>query len=68
MWRRPGGAGGRAEVVLVQQHMAGNACNGGPLWLLGLRRDASYAVSSAIDFFGGADPIVSREEASGRAR
>lgn len=49
------------EVVLLQQQMMSNACNGGPLWFLGLRRDGSWSVSSPIDFCGGADPVVSRE-------
>ena len=44
------------EVLVFQQHMHGNACNGGPLWILGLRRDGSHAISDPIDFCGGRDP------------
>lgn len=49
------------EVVVLQQRMIGNACNGGPLWFLGLRRDGSYQVSTPIDFCGGKDPVVRPE-------
>jgi hypothetical protein len=49
------------EVLLIQQHSPGAACNGGPLWFLGLRRDGTHAASSVIDFCGGPDPIVTRE-------
>lgn len=45
-----------AEVVVFQQHMRGNACNGGPLWILGLHRDGRHALSAPIDFCGGRDP------------
>lgn len=47
------------EVLVFQQQMRGNACNGGPLWILGLRRDGSHAVSDPIDFCGGRDPELS---------
>jgi hypothetical protein len=47
------------EVLVFQQRMRGNACNGGPLWILGLRRDGSHAVSDPIDFCGGRDPELS---------
>ncbi len=46
------------EVVVFQQHMWGNACNGGPIWFLGLRKNGSFQVSKHIEFCGGKDPIV----------
>lgn len=46
------------EVVLFQQNMWGNACNGGPLWFLGLNRNGSFVISSSIDFCGGRDPVI----------
>ncbi len=47
------------EVVVFQQDMYGNACDGGPLWMLGLKRDGSYAISEPIDFCGGKAPQLS---------
>jgi hypothetical protein len=44
------------EVLVFQQHMYGNACSGGPLWILGLRRGGAPVRSTAIDYCGGADP------------
>ena len=45
-------------VVVFQQFSYGNACNGGPVWFLGVRRDGSYARSAPIDACGGAPPRV----------
>ena len=52
------------EVIVFQQNMHGNACDGGPLWILGLKRDGTYAISDPIDFCGGKSPQLSatREE------
>ncbi|MBJ6981806.1 MULTISPECIES: hypothetical protein [unclassified Luteimonas] len=52
------------EVLVFQQHMYGNACSGGPLWILGLRRGGAPVRSTAIDYCGGADPEL---EARGAA-
>ena len=52
------------QVFVVQQNTTGNACNGGPIWFLGLRRDGSHIVSQQIDFCGGAAPVIHAE--SGR--
>lgn len=49
------------EVIVFQQGMWGNACNGGPLWLLGLKSDGSFMISANIDHCGGPDPIVKQE-------
>lgn len=46
------------EVILFQQYDWGNACNGGPLWFLGLSRNGSFKVSKEIDFCGGKQPIT----------
>ncbi|TKR29284.1 hypothetical protein FCE95_14065 [Luteimonas gilva] len=51
--RYPQGIAPFDEVVVFQQEMYGNACDGGPLWMLGLKRDGSYAMSEPIDFCGG---------------
>jgi hypothetical protein len=50
-----------SQVVVVQQQMTGNACDGGPLWLLGLKADGSSSLSSRIDFCGGAQPSITVE-------
>jgi hypothetical protein len=57
--RYPQGIAPFDEVLVFQQQMRGNACNGGPLWILGLRRDGSHEVSDPIDFCGGRDPELS---------
>lgn len=44
------------QTVVFQQHGWGNACNGGPLWVLGLRRDGTWATSDSIPYCGGGDP------------
>jgi hypothetical protein len=59
--RYPEGIAPFDEVLVFQQQMRGNVCNGGPLWILGLRRDGSHAVSEPIDFCGGRDPVLSAQ-------
>jgi len=49
------------EVVVMQQHMWGNACDGGPIWFLGIRKNGSFEISNEIDFCGGAAPIITEE-------
>ncbi len=49
------------QVVVVQQHNMGNACNGGPLWFLGLKQDGSHVISTSIDHCGGRDPVIRPE-------
>lgn len=48
-------------VIVFQQNMWGNACDGGPLWFLGLKGDGSFSVSSPIDFCGGRQPVVKNQ-------
>lgn len=57
--RYPQGIAPFDEVIVFQQDMRGNACNGGPLWMLGLKRDGSHAISDPIDFCGGKAPQLS---------
>ena len=49
------------EVILMQQNMYGNACDGGDLWFLGINRDGTYEKSEAIDFCGGRAPVIKLE-------
>lgn len=46
------------EVVLLQQGMLGNACDGGSLLFLGLKRDGSFQLSKPIAFCGGRQPVI----------
>ncbi|WP_249476218.1 hypothetical protein [Luteimonas galliterrae] len=57
--RYPQGIAPFDEVIVFQQDMRGNACAGGPLWILGLRRDGTHAISKPIDFCGGKAPQLS---------
>lgn len=52
------GVGDFDEVVLFQMQMLGNACDGGDLIFLGLRKNGSYVLSNGIDFCGGRPPII----------
>lgn len=45
-------------VAVFQQFSWGNACNGGPIWFLGIHKDGTFIVSDPIDFCGGPSPIV----------
>jgi hypothetical protein len=46
------------EVIIFQQNMWGNACSGGPIWFLGLKKNGSFEISDSIGFCGGKDPII----------
>lgn len=46
------------ELVIFQQNMWGNACDGGPIWFLGLNKNGSFGISTPIDFCGGRAPII----------
>jgi hypothetical protein len=46
-------------VAVVQQYNWGNACNGGPIWFLGIYKDGTFSASAPIDFCGGPSPQVS---------
>jgi hypothetical protein len=45
-------------VAVFQQFSSGNACNGGPIWFLGISRDGRFTRSEPIDACGGAAPQV----------
>jgi hypothetical protein len=55
------GLGPVDQLIVVQENPMGNACNGGALHLIGLRKDATYSVSPPLDFCGGKDPVLRRE-------
>ena len=52
------GLGEFEEVILFQMQMLGNACDGGDLIFLGLKKGGAYSLSDNIGFCGGRPPIV----------
>jgi len=48
------------QVVVLQESPKGNACNGGPLYLIGMGRNKSSAVFGPVDFCGGRSPVFSK--------
>lgn len=55
------GLGRYDEVQVWQESPMGNACNGGPLHLLALRRDGTAVAAPPLDFCGGAAPQLQRQ-------
>lgn len=47
-----------ADVILLQQQMMGNACEGGDLLFLKIWRDGKFKLSDPIGFCGGKSPVV----------
>ncbi len=45
-------------VAVFQQFSWGNACNGGPIWFLGIHKSGTFTLSNPIDFCGGPSPMV----------
>jgi len=52
------GLGDFEEVVLLQMQMLGNACDGGDLIFLGLKKNGTPSLSNSIGFCGGRPPVV----------
>ena len=52
------GLGDFEEVVLLQMQMLGNACDGGDLIFLGLKKNGSYRLSNSIEFCRGRPPLI----------
>jgi len=52
------GPGGARSILLLQLTMAGNACNGGPLFFVRLSSSAPPQFSDVFDHCGGPDPMV----------
>ena len=49
------------EVIILQESLMGNACNGGPLHLIALKKSKTFLISGPIDFCGGSTPVIERE-------
>jgi hypothetical protein len=43
-------------VAVFQQFNWGNACNGGPIWFLGINRNGGFTRSKPVDVCGGSVP------------
>ena len=52
------------QVLIFQESPMGNACNGGSLHLIGIRKDKSQLIIKPIDFCGGADPAITNTQNS----
>lgn len=52
------GIGDFEEVVLFQMQMLGNACDGGDLIFLGLKKNGAHSLSPSIGFCGGRPPVI----------
>lgn len=46
------------EVVVFQNRMLGNACDGTDIFLIGFNKNGKYEVSASIGYCGGPAPIV----------
>lgn len=46
------------EVIVFQNRMLGNACNGTDVFLLGINKNGNYEISEPIGYCGGPAPIV----------
>ena len=51
-------ASANQAVLVMQEVMQGNACNGTAIWFTTFNADGSYVFSDAIDYCGGPDPTV----------
>ncbi len=49
-----------SDVLVIQERPMGNACNGGPLHVVGLEKPNRISTPEKVDFCGGADPVVRR--------
>ena len=55
------GLGNFEEVILFQMQMLGNACDGGDLIFLGVRKNGTYLLSKPVPFCGGRQPVITWE-------
>lgn len=58
--RRKSADGDDRQIIVIQRNPAGNACNGGPLFIVEISKKYDPTVSAPLDFCGGADPVISQ--------
>ncbi|MGC2236774.1 MAG: hypothetical protein WA584_11470 [Pyrinomonadaceae bacterium] len=46
------------EVIVFQNRMLGNACDGTDIFFLGINKNGSYKISDSIGYCGGPAPLV----------
>jgi hypothetical protein len=56
----PIGFGKFSDVIVIQEQPAGNACSGGRLYLVGVKKSGLHETTAPIDFCSGRDPVVER--------
>jgi hypothetical protein len=49
------------DVLVLQEAPQGNACNGGPIRVLGFAKGKEVKAFKTIDFCGGEDPVLKQE-------
>lgn len=47
-----------SEVLVFQDRMLGNACDGASVFILGIKENGNYTISDPIEYCGGPKPIV----------
>nr|CBA33934.1 hypothetical protein Csp_B21510 [Curvibacter putative symbiont of Hydra magnipapillata] len=52
----------QGQVLVIQENPMGNACNGGPIYVIGITADGSTVTSPRIDFCGGKAPVFSEQK------
>lgn len=52
------GLGNFEELILFQMQMLGNACDGGDLLFLGVRKNGTHLLSKPVPFCGGRQPVI----------
>ena len=50
--------GEQRKIIVIQRIPAGNACNGGPIFVVEIFAKSDPVVSPELDFCGGKDPVV----------
>ncbi len=59
-FKRKTSEGDDSQVLIIQRNPAGNACNGGPIFVVEVSKKYDPTVSPELDFCGGASPIISQ--------
>ena len=58
--RRKSVNGDDRQVIVIQRNPAGNACNGGPIFVVEVSKKYDPIVSPPLDFCGGASPVIAQ--------
>ena len=58
-FKRKTSEGEDSQILIIQRNPAGNACNGGPIFVVEVSKKYDPTVSPELDFCGGASPVIS---------